>query len=489
MFKQSLKILFASYEVAPFYKQGGLADVAGSLPKALKLLGVDIRIIMPYYTNIKNNFSQIKLYQDDLQIRLNNQTIKFRLLTGNLPGSKVKMYFIDAPQYFQVKNIFDKKMRERFIVFSELIVKLLRDNDLGWQPQIIHNNDWQTAGIPIKIKLLNLNYHSLLTIHNIGYAGRTKIETLKKFAFQEKNFSRIKNNKVNLLREAILYADKINTVSPTYAQQILSRKYGYDMADALRKRKKDLSGILNGIDEQLFNPAKDKAIKQTYQIKTLHKKIENKLWLQKISGLPLDPERPLLGMVSRLAGQKGFNILEAALPELLKLNGQLVILGTGEKKYELFFSQANKIYKGKFKAHIKFDSQLARQIYAGADMFLMPSLYEPCGLGQLIAMRYGTLPIVRATGGLQDTVKKAELKRTKGKWQVKNIKQATGFIFNKYSPSAMLKAIKEALAVYQHKPTWQQIMKNAMSEDFSWQSSAKEYLRLYQNLVRISLKK
>lgn len=506
--KQPLKILFASYECAPFYKSGGLADVAGSLPKAIKKLGADIRVIMPYYKIIKKNYPQIKRYKANLSVNIAGKELKLNIFKSSLPGSRVIIYFIDVKEYFQVKNIFDQNMKPRFIAFAEIVVHLLNKNYLNWQPQIIHTNDWQTGIIPVKVKLLNLNYQTLFTIHNIGYAGRTNLEVLKTFNFNQSNFSQLKNGKVNIVREAILSAYKINTVSPTYAHEILTRDYGYDMAKALRQRQKDLSGILNGIDDNLFNPAKDAALIAKYDLKRLDKKINNKLFLQKISLLPINPSTPVLGMVSRLAGQKGFDILADILKELMQLDIQLIILGTGEKRYEDFFSRLNKKYPTKFKTYIKFDRRLARQIYAGADMFLMPSLYEPCGLGQMIAMKYGTVPIVRATGGLKDTVEKLQIipqfkdgnSPTSGKdishrkinyklqknvkFQILNIKKATGFSFNKYDGQELLKTIQQAAIVYQNQKTWQKLIKNGMQKDFSWYNSAKEYLKLYRKMLK-----
>ncbi len=462
-----LKILLVSYEVAPFYKQGGLADVAGSLPKVLKQLGADIRIIMPYYHSIKENFPQIERYKSHIPLTVADKKIKVNIFKSRLPGSRASIYFIDAPRYFQVKNIFDKKMKARFVAFGEMIIKILQHNSLNWQPHIIHNNDWQAAIIPIFTKQTGLNYKTLLTIHNIGYAGRVKTEILNKFNFfKNLKFSQIKNGKVNLLREAILNSDKINTVSPTYAKEILRQEYGYDMADTLRKRKKDLSGILNGLDEKLWNPASDKKIVKKFNHKNTKGKEINKFYLQQINGLATDHSIPLIGMVSRLAGQKGFDLLKESFDELMNLNCQLVILGTGAKEYERFFKAMNKKYAGKFKAWLKFDGALARQIYAGADMFLMPSLYEPCGLGQMIAMRYGTVPIVRETGGLKDTVK------AKG-----------GFTFKKYNSQAMLKAIEAALLKFKQKTAWKKTVKLIMRQDFSWEKSAKEYLRLYKKML------
>ncbi len=477
MLQKKLKVLFVSYEVSPFYKQGGLADVAGSLPKALKALGADMRIIMPYYESIKKNFSQIKKYKNNLQFEMNGKQIKINLLKSFLPASHVSIYFIDAPQYFQVKNIFDKKAKERFIFFSKIVVKILKNNSLAWQPQIIHNNDWQTGLVPLEAKLLNLDYKTIFTIHNIGYAGRTEIKLLEKFNFQVKNFSQIKKGKINIVREAILSAHKINTVSPTYAQEILKDKYGYDMADALRKRKKDLSGILNGIDTTLWNPQKDKFIKSNYSFKTIKNKVKNKLYLQTLAGLSTDKEIPLIGIISRLAGQKGFDILNEVFEKVMQLDLQMIILGTGAEEYEKFYLKMNRIYKHKFKAFIQFDKKLARQIYAGSDIFLMPSKYEPCGLGQLIAMRYGTIPVVRFTGGLKDTVKNLTPQRT-------NLNSATGFGFNKYNGQSVLRTVQRAIKIYHNEKIWLQLIQNVMQQDFSWHNSAQLYLKFYQALIK-----
>jgi len=268
----------------------------------------------------------------------------------------------------------------------------------------------------------------------------------------------------------------------------LSKEYGYDMVPVLKKRKKDLSGIINGLDADVWNPITDDKIKFKFNLKSLTQKTANKLYLQKISNLPLDKNPPLIGIISRLAGQKGFDLLKEIFDKLMQQNLQLVVLGTGEKEYETFFTAMNKQYPKKFTAHLKFDIKLAKQIYAGTDMFLMPSKYEPCGLGQLIAMKYGAVPIVRATGGLQDTVKKIQIINFKLQQTIKlpisNIKTATGFSFNKYSSQQLLKTIQQALNIYRHQDIWQQLVINVMQQDFSWDSSAKEYLKLYQKLIK-----
>jgi len=454
---KQLKILFASYECAPFYKLGGLGDVAGSLPVALKELGVDIRVIMPYYYKIKEDYPEIKKY-------------KLNIYQSNLPRSRVPVYFLDQP-IFRAKNIFDQSERARFITFSLLIKELLDENSLNWRPDIIHCNDWQTALVTKTYKKQKsqkyLGAKTVFTIHNIGYTGRTKLSVLEKFGFTEADFNQIKNGSVNLMRQAILDADLVSTVSPTYAREILTPAYGYDMADALEKRKKDLCGILNGLNVSDWNPKKDKDIIKKFGLEDIGNKYINKNQLQKICGFETVANVPLIAMVSRLAGQKGFDLLKQAFAEIMRLNLQFVILGTGAKEYEDFFRQMNERYKHRFSAHIKFDLKLAHQIYAGADMFLMPSKYEPCGLGQLIAMKYGAIPIVRSTGGLVDTVSRD-----------------SGLSFKKYDSSEMFKTIKRALTVYHNQRKWLKLVKNSMKKDFSWATSAKKYLKIYQKLIK-----
>lgn len=485
--KKSLKILFASYECAPFFKLGGLGDVAGSLPVALKELGVDIRVIMPYYNKIKEDYHEVKKY-------------KSNIYQSNLPKSNVPIYFIDH-KIFRVKNIFDKFERARFITFSHLILASLKH--INWQPDVIHCNDWQTAVVPLISKI-----KTLFTIHNIGYTGRTSLFVLKKFGFVKSDFDQIKNNSVNLMRQAILDADLVSTVSPTYAKEILTKEYGAGMEDILKKRKKDLYGIVNGLDYGMFNPETDKAIKVRYEIKNIERKLDNKLYLQKINKLSIKPETPLIGMVTRLASQKGLDLMETIFDELMKEELQLVVLGSGSEYYESYFGKMNQKYRDKFRANLKFDVGLASQIYAGADLFLMPSKYEPCGLGQLIAMKYGAVPIVRSTGGLKDTVDGAEIEELNidfnnqdtrynnqkitnnrfliavdGKFSITNINKATGFSFEKYDAIDLLNTIRQALMVYQDQTAWRRLQINGMKQDWSWGKSAWEYLKLYQKSV------
>ncbi|MFH1890655.1 MAG: glycogen/starch synthase [Candidatus Kuenenbacteria bacterium] len=508
--KKKIKVLFTAYECAPFFKMGGLGDVAGSLPKALKKLGVDIRVVLPYYREIKKRKDVEVIKKNVLveygkeKIKINPHTkdfgVRVNILRSYLPGSRVPIYFVDNSKWFGVKDIFDKNNRERFVLFSYLAVKL--PSILKWKADVVHANDWHTGLVPILIqnrrnRAMPCSYikiKTIYTIHNLAYLGRCALEILEKYGFNKKDFSEVdKEGMVNIMREAILSADIVNTVSPTYAKEILTKEFGAGMEKSLQKREKDLYGIVNGLDYQVFNPAIDKNIKTKYGLNHIWKKIDNKLHLQKICKLPVDKNIPIIGMISRLAGQKGFDLLEEIFDKLMQENLQLVILGTGSKHYEKYFRKMQKKYKEKFSANLKFDIKLASQIYAGADMFLMPSKYEPCGLGQLIAMKYGTVPIVRSTGGLKDTVASLQETRNKkqinskfqipNKFQITNYKTATGFSFEKYNSKELLKTIKQALFIFEDQKTWNKLIRNCMRQNFSWESSAKEYLKLYEKLI------
>jgi len=494
---KKLKILFASYECAPFFKFGGLGDVAGSLPKALKKQGADIWVIMPFYRDTNKKFKDIEIFKKNILVEIKKKKIRINLYQHKLPGSTVPVYFIDYPKWFQVENIFDTKAKERFVLFSCLVLGVI--NQLKWKVDIIHCNDWQTALIPVannknNKSLKHSNTKTIYTIHNLAYKGLCPMDVLEKYGFDKQDFSGLDSqDRVNLMQEAILSADIVNTVSPTYAQEILTKQFGAGMENSLQARKKDLYGIVNGLDYNIFNPETDTNIKFNYNINSLNKKIDNKLYLQKISRLPKDKDIPIIGMVSRLAGQKGFDLVEGIIEDLVQENLQLIILGTGNKKFEQSFAKLHKKYKCKFKPHIMFSIELASQIYAGADMFLMPSKYEPCGLGQLIAMKYGTVPIVRQTGGLKDTVVSANIQDTRCKkapnskfpiCKIINLKTATGFGFDKYDGNELFKTIKYAWGAYQDKKQWDKLVTNCINSDFSWDSSAKEYMKLYNKLSK-----
>jgi len=322
------------------------------------------------------------------------------------------------------------------------------------------------------IKLSSLKTKTLFTIHNLANQGVWNAKEIFDFLGVNENLhpnlkKRDLRNNFNIIQQAILSSDLITTVSPTYAKEILTKEHGCSLESFLQKRKKDLFGIINGIDIIFFNSETDPKIKFNYSIKNLENKTKNKIELQKILGLPVNPQLPLFGLISRLTYQKGINLIIETIPQLVGMNCQLVVLGLGQKEYEEQLTEAGRKYPKNISSQIKFDASLAQKIYAGSDLFLMPSLFEPCGLGQMISMRYGTIPIVRAIGGLKDTV---------------NYK--TGFIFEKYQAKKLLETIKKSLKIYQNKKDWRQMQINAMKQDFSWQKSAKEYLKLYKKIMK-----
>lgn len=466
----------ASAEVAPFAKAGGLADVVGSLPPALKKLGCDIRLVMPLYGLINRKKYGLKKIYSNVEIYFGNGLVKINIWQAKLSGSNVIIYFIDAPKYFGKKEVYaGKNNAERFLFFS--LASLYMLPNVKFKPDIIHCHDFHTALIPNLLKVSSYAYFknikTVFTIHNLNYQGKSEIEILSTGNLTKKSLRSLskdaQDGDINFMVQGILNADIINTVSKTYAKEITTSFYGASIDNIIKKRKKDLYGVLNGIDVGFFNPATDKYIKQKYSVKTFDKKIINKLALQKKFGLPQDKNIALIGFVSRLVWQKGIELITE--DAVKNSNCQFVILGTGQPQYEKYLTKLSKKYTDKFSAQIKFDIKLAQQIYAGADMFLMPSRFEPCGLGQMIAMRYGAPPIVRATGGLADTVS-----------------SRVGFSFKEFSADSLKRAIKRALNVYYNQPKkWRQLQANGMKKDFSWDKSAKEYLKIYKNCQKIKI--
>ena len=493
--KNKLKILMASAEIAPFAKVGGLADVVGSLPPALKKLGCDIRLIMPLYGSVNRKKYRLKKIGSDIEIYCGSGLAKINLWQTKLPGSNVTVYFIEAPKYFGAKEIYAKKNNaERFLFFSLASLYILPT--VKFKPDVIHCHDSHIALIPNLLKISRYDYFknikTLFTIHNLNYQGKTEIEVLLTGNLTKNSLQSLtkdaQDGDINFMVQGVLNAGLINTVSPTYAKEITTSIYGASLDNIIKKRKNDLYGILNGIDIKFFNPSKDKFIKQKYSIRSLRKKTLNKLFLQKEFNLPENKNIALIGIISRLVWQKGFELIAE---EIVKdLNCQFVILGTGQPKYENRLQKLTKKYPDKFSAQIKFDAKLAQQIYAGSDMFLMPSRFEPCGLGQMIAMRYGAVPVVRAVGGLADTVsdfkcRKSDFRHsisTGNKFQMSY--KANGFVFKKFDADSLYQALEKALFVYYENPQiWRQLQINGMKKDFSWDHSAKEYLKLYRKLV------
>lgn len=483
---EQLKILIVAAELTPLAKVGGLADVIGALPKALNELGQDVRIVIPKYGIIEEKKYKLKKVTSEITIPFEGTEEVINLYQTTLPNSAVSIYLIDHSKYLGQDGVYispdassDGSATEahRFTFFTRSVLEIF--DKISWQPDILHCHDWHVSMLPPLVKLLNKQIPTLLTIHNLAYQGNYDADlVLKMFDSTETKLTSlptIKNrldnfDTINYLEQAILNANLINTVSPTYAKEILTKEFGCGLEENLKKRETHLYGILNGIDIERFNPERDRDIAQTYNVKNLDQKLKNKRSLQKECNLKVADDIPLIGLVSRLTEQKGFDILLPIMKKVLKLKLQFVLLGTGDKKYEKEFGKLSK-KKGGY-ARIGFDTKMAQRIYAGSDLFLMPSRFEPCGLGQMISMRYGTVPIVRATGGLKDTV--TDFEQADG----------TGFVFNKYDSGELLSAITRAINFYQDKKEWLETQKRGMAKDFSWRESAKKYLELYDKLLR-----
>lgn len=477
--RKKLKILFVSSEVSPFAKTGGLADVAGSLPQALVAAGHDIRIAMPRYRPVNYQMKTILDFPINMRGKKETAIIRESYIPVKVSecNDKVPIYFIDNYQYFDRDNLycyFDEA--ERFAFFCRAVVEMLPK--LDFRPDVIHCNDWQTGPIAA---LVREQYKSdpfykdtatIFTIHNLFYQGNYPKECLEVLGFGYDYFHPDKMEyygQVSYLKAGLVYSDIINTVSRTYAQEIQTPEYGERMEGLLRKRAHNLYGIVNGIHYCEFDPATDSCILRNYDHQSVEKKKENKYALQEAMKLP-QSDVPLIGLISRLVDQKGLDLLKEIFGELMKLDLQFVLLGTGDTNYEQFFADMAKKYPDKVAVYIGFNGPLAQQIYAGCDMFLMPSRFEPCGLGQLISLRYGTIPIVRATGGLADTVANFDPITGKG----------NGFVFKNYRSADLSEAIGRALYVYrERKDMWAQLVKEAMTSDFSWTNSAAEYEKLY----------
>lgn len=449
---ESIKALFATAEVAPFSKVGGLADVAGSLPKALTKRGHDVRLVAPSHGDPqRDGFRQIASFSVSSAGHSGEATVWEGALSGGVP-----IYLIGEPTFFgpsyRVYGL-DNDLK-RYLFFSKAVLEMCKA--LGWQPDIFHCNDWHTAAIPfgLRNRAWGEGFYrgsaSIITIHNLRYRGPDEMS--------------------DLLLQGIFYADVVSTVSKTYAREILSQEYGEGLQDILRLRESDLYGIINGLDYEEFNPATDPALAANYDINSLDNRGLNKRALQEKAGLPQEPGVPLIGMVSRLTEQKGFDLLEGILERKLGQDDfQLVVLGTGDERYQEFLTRLSQRYPQKVAAIMAFAPALAQLIYGGSDMFLMPSRYEPCGLGQLISMRYGGVPIVRATGGLVDTVADCSA----------DLRVGTGFVFEEYSGDALSRVIDRALEGYRRPELWRGIIIRCISKDFSWDASAKEYEDLY----------
>lgn len=476
-----MKILYVAAEAVPFAKTGGLADVAGSLPKALKADGVDVRVIMPKFGKIPEAYRNAMehVYDGELPVAWRKKYVG--LDKYELDG--VTYYFVDNEEYFNREGFYGyDDDAERFSFFSRAVLDLLPAMDF-W-PDVIHTNDWHAGLVNVFLKLEHMGdaryerIKTVYTIHNLKYQGVFPKDVMpdvlgldwKYFNNGDLEFY----DAVNFMKGGIIYADAITTVSKTYAKEIQYPYFGEHLDGLLRSREQDLSGIVNGIDYSVYNPRTDKYIFETYDEESLDRKLDNKTELQKSLGLPERRNVPLIAIVSRLVEPKGMDLVVRMMDEILQHEDiQLVVLGTGEKRYEDWFKGLAWRYPKKVSVNIYFSNELAQRIYAGADIFLMPSNYEPCGIGQLIALRYGTIPVVRQTGGLKDTVQQYN----------KYTQEGNGFVFKNYNAHEMMYALKRALSFYGNYEIWHKIQLNAVQADYSWKRSAKEYEALYERLT------
>ncbi|MEW6386893.1 MAG: glycogen synthase GlgA [Thermodesulfobacteriota bacterium] len=482
---KDLRVLFVASEAVPFAKTGGLADVVGSLPQALMELGVEVKVLMPYYGMVRQSQVPTTCIAENLEASLGSWSHTFDVLapaSGDYP-----CYFVVRDEFYDRSQLYGTPKGdyfdnlERFAFFSAAVYPFCQA--LAFKPDLIHCHDWQASLVPVYLRhrwpaggILG-GAKSLLTIHNLAYQGLFYKE---KFPLLGLDWSLFSINgleyydQINLLKGGIVFADAVNTVSRGYSKEIQTPEFGYGMEGILQSRAEALFGIINGVDYRDWNPETDALLPATFSAGDLKGKEKNKKALMAAFGLSKDlAKAPILGIISRLADQKGFDLVAAVMPELMARKVMVVILGTGEEKYHDWLAEEAPKYPGQLGVKIAFDNKLAHLIEAGADMFLMPSRYEPCGLNQMYSLKYGTIPVVRATGGLADTVKPADPAKGTG----------TGFLFSDYTPEAFLKALKAALKAYQDKKLWKRLMQNAMNEDFSWKTSAKAYLNLYQRIV------
>lgn len=477
-----LNVLFVASEVAPFAKVGGLADVAGALPKALTAMGHDVRLIMPRYGSIDRSRYNISDTLHEFPVELDGTSELAQLAETRLDG--VPVYMIDSARYFQRDKIYGyQDDLDRFMFFCRAVVEAVRR--LGWRPDVIHTNDWHTAlvaawlGTTLREDPLFGATASVLTIHNLAFQGWFDEPYRARWNLIPRQLADRTVDGVSLysaMALAIAHADVVNTVSETYAQEILTPAYGEKVDPLLRRRQDHLFGIINGIDYDFFNPATDRFLAQTYDATSLDKKGANKQALQQEAGLAVDPRAPLIGVVGRLTDQKGFDLVAQMVTPVLEEDPfQLVILGTGDERYHQLFQELVERHRDQAELYLKFDAALAQRIYAGADMFLMPSRFEPCGLGQLISLRYGTIPIVRATGGLADTIDDFDPQAETG----------NGFVFTAYNPFALTSAFTRALEAYRQPEVWRGLMSRAMARDVSWTASASRYQDLYEKAVEL----
>lgn len=475
-----MNILIVASEAHPFIKTGGLGDVIGALPVALRELGADVRVVIPNYRDIKKEIKEELKYIDNFTVNVGWRNQYCGILEYEYDG--VKFYLLDNEYYFKRGGLYGYyDDGEKFAFFDRAVLEFIRHID--WIPDILHCNDWQTGMVPVLLKLEYAkeekfkNMKTIFSIHNLFFKGMFDPQVLPElfgYDYEAFNNGSLEHyGAVSFLKGGINYSDNVTTVSKSYAEEIKTPEYGEELDGLLRYRDSVLKGIVNGIDYREYNPEEDNYIYSNYSINEIENKKINKERLQKELELPVNSDVPMIGLVSRLTHQKGCDLIINILEDLLMEDVQVVILGTGDYMYEESFKKFQGRHLDKVSANIRFSNELAHKIYAASDMFLMPSLFEPCGLGQLIALRYGSIPIVRETGGLKDTVIPYNEYDETG----------NGFGFKNYKFEELLNVIQYALKIYRNKNKWGNIIRKAMSADNSWEKSAKEYMEIYNELL------
>jgi len=484
--KNPLKICLASSELAPLAKTGGLADVASALSVYLDRQGHDVRVLIPLYSSIDTSNLEITRVQflQNLPIQMGRHHFHYSIDTAKLPGSDLAIYLLRCPQLYHRHGIYTSDGDEhlRFILLSRAAIEMCQH--MGFAPDIFHCHDWHTSLVPLYLKTryawdkLFHGTRSVLTIHNIGYQGVFSADTLPDLGLEHENGKLhqddLAHGMINFLKTGVLYADLLTTVSPNYAREILGPEYGMGLQDILRHRRQALVGILNGVDFDEWNPAADPLIPYAYDGRRVAGKKKNKLALMKELGLDCSDDMPLVGMVTRLTGQKGIDLVQQVVPEMMMTRRfAMAILGSGESRYEHFFSWLQNRYRDRVCFYRGFNNKLAHMIEAGSDIFLMPSLFEPCGLNQMYSLRYGAVPIVRRTGGLADSVQQFDPSTGEG----------TGIVFNDYDAAALGWAVNFALDLYPQKTTWRKMVRNGMAMDYSWEKQGQVYVDLFYRLA------
>jgi len=481
-----MNIIFVASEMAPFSKTGGLADVTGSLPSEIHALGHNVITFSPRYSSVDILDKRLRLTVKNLPVSLGGVYESANLYQFD-DKSGVLHYFVDYPDFFCRDGLYGTPHGDypdndqRFIFFQRAVLEAIKA--LKIKADVIHCHDWQAGLIPVYLKTLYAkdpafkNVKTIFTIHNLGYQGNFPPDSFPSTGFGWDLF-RLERlefyGKFSFLKGGIVYADAVTTVSPSYAREIQSKEYGCGLEGVLANRKDTLIGITNGIDYKVWNPSTDRDLIARFSRRNLAKKAVNKKELQKENRLNIDPEIPLVGLVSRLVDQKGIDIVVAAFDEMMAAGIQVILLGTGEERYHQLFRDIAKQYRSQFSPHIVFDAKMAKRIYGGCDAVLIPSYYEPCGLAQMISLRYATIPIVRAIGGLADTIKEFD--------PVKGL--GNGFRFEDYTARALVSAVKRFVQTFKDKNLWQKLVQNGLDCDFSWKASAKKYETVYAQTKR-----